>query len=145
MGRNIAAAVAGLLVALAVVQAVESLGHFVYPPPNDVDFGDPDRLPHQVFGLGITQITSLLARRSVYCSKHATGKHSIAKSFTSDDGNIWFKRLKHTWDGDKCQYCGAAKSVFDRAPGLETHAYAFIHTDNIKTWLAEIFGGNLQF
>src|SRR6185295_19012687 len=52
-------------------------------------------LTKQVFGIGITQITSLLARRSVYCSKHATGKHSIAKSFTGDDGNIWFKRLKH--------------------------------------------------
>lgn len=102
-------------------------------------------LTKQVFGIGITQITSLLARRSVYCSKHATGKHSIAKSFTSDDGNIWFKRIKHSWDGDKCKYCGAAKSVFDRAAGLETHAYAFIHTDNIKSRLAEIFGGNMQF
>jgi site-specific DNA-methyltransferase (adenine-specific) len=81
----------------------------------------------------------------VYCSKHATGKHSIAKSFTSDDGNIWFKRLKHTWDGDKCKYCGAGKSVFDRAAGLETHAYAFIHTDNIKDRLADIFGGSMQF
>jgi hypothetical protein len=102
-------------------------------------------LTRQVFGIGITQITSLLARRSVYCSKHATGKHSIAKSFTSDDGNIWFKRLKHTWAGDKCRYCGASKSVFDRAAGLETHAYAFIHTDNIKARLDEIFGGNMQF
>ena len=102
-------------------------------------------LTKQVFGIGITQITSLLARRSVYCSKHATGQHSIAKSFTSDDGNIWFKRLKHTWDGDKCKYCGAGKSVFDRAAGLETHAYALIHTDNIKTRLTEIFGGNMQF
>ena len=102
-------------------------------------------LTKQVFGIGITQITSLLARRSVYCSKHANGKHSIAKNFASDDGNIWFKRLKHTWDGDKCKYCGAGKSVFDRAVGLETHAYAFIHTDNIKTRLAEIFGGNMQF
>src|SRR4051794_39310351 len=35
-------------------------------------------LTKQVFGIGITQITSLLARRSVYCSKHATGEHSIA-------------------------------------------------------------------
>ncbi len=102
-------------------------------------------LTQQVFGIGITQITSLLARRSVYCSKHATGKHSIAKCFASEDGNIWFKRLKHIWDGDKCKYCGAGKSVFDRAAGLETHAYAFIHTDNIKTRLAEIFGGNMQF
>lgn len=102
-------------------------------------------LTKQVFGIGITQITSMLARRSVYCSKHATGKHSIAKSFAGDDGNIWFKRIKHTWDGDKCRYCGAGKSTFDREAGLETHAYAFIHTDKIKTRLAEIFGGNMQF
>jgi site-specific DNA-methyltransferase (adenine-specific) len=102
-------------------------------------------LTRQVFGIGITQITALLARRSVYCSKHANGPHSIAKGFASDDGNIWFKRIEHTWDGDRCKYCGAGKSVFDRAAGLETHAYAFIHTDNIKTRLAEIFGGNMQF
>lgn len=99
----------------------------------------------QVFGISITQITSLLARRSVYCSKHAKGEHSIAKGFASDDGNIWFQRIKHTWDKDKCKYCGAGRSVFDRAKGLETHAYAFIHTDNIKTRLSEIFGGNMQF
>ncbi len=102
-------------------------------------------LTRQVFGIGITQITSLLARRSVYCSKHATGEHSIAKSFASDDGNIWFKRTKHKWEGDRCKFCGAARSVFDRAKDLETHAYAFIHTDNIKTRLAKIFGGNMQF
>jgi len=102
-------------------------------------------LTKQVFGIGITQVTSLLARRSVYCSKRATGKHSIATTFTSDDGNIWFKRIQHTWDGDKCKYCGAGRSVFDRAKGLETHAYAFIHTDNIKIRVAEIFGGTMQF
>ncbi|HWZ95339.1 MAG TPA: Eco57I restriction-modification methylase domain-containing protein [Opitutaceae bacterium] len=102
-------------------------------------------LMKQVFGIGITQITSLLARRSVYCSKHATGKHSIVKSFTSDDGNIWFQRTKHKWAGDRCKFCGAARSVFDRAKDLETHAYAFIHTDNIKARLSEIFGGNMQF
>ena len=38
-------------------------------------------LTKQVFGIGITHLTSLLARRSVYCSKHANGPHSIAKSF----------------------------------------------------------------
>ena len=109
----------------------------------------PQRVNHiltnQVFGIGITQITSLLARRSVYCSKHAKGEHSIAKSFASDDGNIWFTRLNHTWVGDRCKYCGAGKSVFDRDEGLETHAYAFIHTDNLKSRLAEIFGERMQF
>ena len=102
-------------------------------------------LTKQVFGIGITHVTSLLARRSVYCSRHATGKHSIAKSFASDDGNIWFKRTKHTWVGDQCKFCGAARSVFDRTENLETHAYAFIHTEHIKTRLAQIFGGNMQF
>ncbi len=102
-------------------------------------------LTKQVFGIAITHLTSLLARRSVYCFKHAQGEHSIAKDFASDDGNIWFKRMEHTWDGDKCKHCGAGRSFFDRAEGLETHAYAFIHTDNIKTRLAEIFGDKMQF
>ncbi len=102
-------------------------------------------LTKQVFGIAITQITSLLARRSVYCSKHAKGEHSIAKSFASDDGNIWFQRTEHTWGETQCEFCGAPRAILDRAAGLETHAYAFIHTDNIKTRLTEIFGGNMQF
>src|SRR5258708_1092246 len=90
-------------------------------------------LTNQVFGMGITKLTSLLARRSVYCSKHANGKHSVAKTFSNDNGNIWFQSIKHEWKEDRCKFCGAARSVFDRAENLETHAYAFIHTDNIKT------------
>lgn len=102
-------------------------------------------LTKQVFGIGITQITSLLARRSVYCSKHATGEHSIAKSFTRDDGNIWFQRTEHTWGDTKCEFCGAPRAILDREAELENYAYAFIHTDNIKARLSEIFGGNMQF
>ena len=60
-------------------------------------------LTQQVFGIGITRITSLLARRSLYCSKHAKGEHSIATSFESDEGNVWFERMEHTWEGNKCK------------------------------------------
>ena len=102
-------------------------------------------LTKQVFGIGITRITSLLARRSVYCSRHANGKHSIAKSFDSDEGNIWFQRMEHTWKGSKCKFCGAGKQTFDRGEDLETHAYAFIHTENIKSRIAELFGNTMQF
>ncbi len=102
-------------------------------------------LTKQVFGIGITQLTSMLARRSVYCSKHATGKHSIAQAFTSDHGNIWFERTEHTWDGDRCTYCGASKKALDRGEDLETHAYAFIHTSDVKTQVTELFGGDMQF
>ena len=102
-------------------------------------------LTSQVFGIGITQLTSMLARRSVYCSKHANGNHSIAKSFVSEDGNVWFERTEHTWDGERCKYCGASKKILDRGEGLETHAYAFIHNDDIHSWLAQPFGGDMQF
>jgi site-specific DNA-methyltransferase (adenine-specific) len=102
-------------------------------------------LKNQVFGIATTHLTSLLARRSVYCSKHATGKHSIVKSFDSDDGNIWFERMGHTWDGYKCKYCGANQRDYDRGDELETHAYAFIHAHDIQARLDELFGGDMQF
>src|SRR5215208_3711935 len=102
-------------------------------------------LSRQVFGIGTTYLTSLLARRSLYCSKHAKGKHSIAKGFKSDAGNIWFERREHTWADGKCQYCGASQETLDRGEGLETHAYAFIHTDDVKARVAELFGGSMQF
>jgi hypothetical protein len=102
-------------------------------------------LTRQVFGIGITHLTSLLARRSIYCSKHANGQHSIARSFDRDNGNIWFNRLDHTWVNGRCTFCGASQESLDRGEGLETHAYAFIHTNYIKTRVAELFGDDMQF
>jgi hypothetical protein len=109
----------------------------------------PERVNHiltkQVFGIATTYPTSLLARRSVYCSKHALGEHSVANGFATDAGNIWFDRIEHTWVAGRCKYCGASKDTFARAEGLETHAYAFIHTDDIKALITESFGGAMQF
>lgn len=103
-------------------------------------------LTQQVFGIGTTQLTSLMARRSVYCSKFANGKHSVTRRFNSESGNIWFERTEHTWTTqDKCKYCGASKATLNRGEDRESHAYAFIHTNNIKTRIAELFGGDMQF
>jgi site-specific DNA-methyltransferase (adenine-specific) len=102
-------------------------------------------LTRQVFGIGITTLTTLLARRSLYCSKFANGEHSVASSFTTEAGNIWFERLEHTWAGAKCSFCGAPRALFDRHKGLENHAYAFIHTNNIKARIGELFGAKMQF
>ena len=102
-------------------------------------------LTKQVFGIGITELTSLLARRSLYCSKYANGVHSIARTFTNDDGNIWFERTEHTWVTEKCKFCGASKAEYARTKELETHAYAFIHTQNIQSQLSKMFGVNMHF
>ena len=102
-------------------------------------------LSKQVYGLGITKLTSLLARRSVYCSKNADGEHSIAKSLKSKDGNIWYNRVEHSWDGAKCTYCGAARSVLDRNSGISNYAYPFIHTHSIRNNVREFFGEDMQF
>ncbi len=125
-------------------------------------------LTQQVFGIGITRLTSLLARRSLYCSKHATGEHSVASGFANDTGNIWFERTEHSWVGSskwvnvtdkqgntvkklsegrdgKCESCGAPRALFDRDLGLENHAYAFIHASDIKARIGELFGADMQF
>jgi site-specific DNA-methyltransferase (adenine-specific) len=102
-------------------------------------------LTRQVFGIGITHLTSLLARRSVYCSKHANGTHSIAKGFANETGNIWFERMEHTWVDGRCRFCGASQKTLDRGEELETHAYALIHSENVKTRISELFGDDMQF
>lgn len=85
-------------------------------------------LTNQLFGLAITELTSLLSRRSVYCSKKADGKYSIATAFTNPDGNILLPNTQHTWNAaGKCELCGANKGEYDRDEALEAYSYPFIH------------------
>ena len=89
-----------------------------------------ERIDHifhkQLFGIAITELTSLLARRSVYCSKYPNSEFSVCK-FDDAQGNIRFKRIQHRWSGGKCLYCGAAQAQYNRENKLETHAYEWIH------------------
>lgn len=87
----------------------------------------------QLYGIAITELTSLLSRRGVYCSKYANGEFSITH-FEKADGNIRFKNCNHTFKNGKCIYCGASEITFGqlKRSELETHAYEFIHGMNVE-------------
>lgn len=48
MGKNIAAGIAGIVIAFALVWLVEMIGHTVYPPPANLDFADPDAMQNYI-------------------------------------------------------------------------------------------------
>lgn len=94
-----------------------------------------DRIDHifqkQLFGYAITELTSYMSRRSVYCSKTADGKYSVSH-FERDWGNINYKNVDHTWKDGKCTFCGAPKEVYGKGKGRESYAYRFIHLNEKK-------------
>ena len=95
---------------------------------------------HQVFGIALTELTALLSRRTLYCSKRANSKHSVSH-FNDEQGHVFYKAIRHTWVNGKCKYCGANKEVYDRGSESEQYAYQFIHTDNPHN----LFPKNMKF
>ena len=82
---------------------------------------------NQLYGLAITELTSLISRRSLYCSKTANGEYSICP-FSDYKGNIEYMHINHVWKLGRCEVCGASREKFDKRD-VENHAYSFIHAN----------------
>ncbi len=95
-------------------------------------------LSKQVFGIAITELTSLLSRRSVYCCKTANSEKSIATCFSDEQGNIIYKRVSHSFINGKCEFCGANEDTYPNNEKKENYAYQFIHTNKPKNFFKEM-------
>ncbi len=93
-------------------------------------------LGQQLYGIAITQLTALTARRTLYCNKDTTElEHCLTDIFAQQgnpDGNIYFAPCEHTFVKGRCSYCGATEREFgaEQRTALEQHAYLFIHNKN---------------
>ena len=107
-----------------------------------------DRLNHilgkQVFGIATTELTSLISRRTLYCSKYASGKYAVVDCFEDEKGNVSYMRTEHTWNNGTCVFCGASEGVLNRSNELENYAYQFIHSNNseVKKMRFDVIVGN---
>lgn len=99
---------------------------------------------NMIFGCGITELTGIISRRTVYYSRHAAGEHSVIR-MDSDDGNIPFIRAAHEFKKARCTICGAPEDL-ERGPDRENYAYAFIHgaypTEEMKDMKFDVIVGN---
>jgi len=99
---------------------------------------------NMIYGCGITELTGIISRRTVYYSRHASSDHSVI-DFDSDQGNIPFVRAEHNFKDGRCQVCGAPKDL-ERGEGRENYAYAFIHeaypTEGMEDMKFDVIVGN---
>lgn len=83
-------------------------------------------LTNMVFAFATEEITAMMSRRSLYCSKDASTDFSVVR-FAKPAGNIWHQRVEHSFDGDgKCTECKGGKEQLEVA-GHDNKAYGFIH------------------
>ncbi len=79
---------------------------------------------NMLFGTSITQMTGMISRRSLYCSRDASSQLSVVH-FDNPDGNLPFIPASHTFVRGRCVICGGPETL--EREGRENYAYSFIH------------------
>ena len=94
-------------------------------------------LKEMVFAIAITEITGMMSRRTLYCSKDASSEFSAVR-FSGKSGNIWHERVEHKFDPKgRCTECGCNKDQFG-ASSRENNSYGFIHEQGRELSVKEI-------
>lgn len=84
-------------------------------------------LTEMVFAIAITDLTGMMSRRTLYCSKNASSDFSAVR-FSTKSGNIWHERVEHNFDDKgRCPECSGTKQQLEVA-GRDNYAYGFIHS-----------------
>lgn len=105
---------------------------------------------HMLWGTSITMLTGMISRRSLYCSRDASGGSSVVQ-FDSTEANLPFVPADHFFakkaDGTLkgCSTCGAPPET-ERGRDRENHAYSFIHgtypTEEMQDMKFDVIVGN---
>ncbi len=94
-------------------------------------------LTEMVFAIAITEMTAMMTRRSLYCSKDASSPHSVIP-FPKPAGNVWHGRVEHEFDDKgKCPECNGTRAQLEQ-PGRDNYAYALLHTVGRATLAKEM-------
>lgn len=96
---------------------------------------------NMLFGISITDLTGLVARRSLYYSKDASSEFSIV-NFEDPDGNISYKRTEHDYVQGRCRVCGSPYENLERGDAMENYAYQFIHEEAASNMKFDVIIGN---
>jgi site-specific DNA-methyltransferase (adenine-specific) len=91
---------------------------------------ETERLHHilteMVWAIATEEITALMSRRSLYCSKDASGEFSAFR-FETPEGHVWHQRVEHSFDvAGQCSECKGSRQQLEVA-GRDNKAYGFIH------------------
>lgn len=119
-------------------------------------------LQNMIYSIGQTKFTSNVARRTVYyCSQanrqcdglkapdgHFVNGYAIGNGtwFSDSEGNIKTPISVHTFEGNKCRFCGISKhSMYVDPTQREQYAYEFVHIHHLnllRKLQDRFFGGN---